>query len=239
MTKRGFTIVELLTVMSIIIILTSLLVPAMRVVKLYSLVTKQQSQFHVIKIGLELYKAKEGEYPPSNGRDRSLYFQSGAERLAEALTGPNSLGPYYIDADTCGVVKINQIYDVNRFPDSNSDGNSYVLADVFERTAFDGEKHGMPILYFKAKLGLTNPHYEDGVFIGDMFAKTNYYNRENNGVFFTVDQPYVDGGQRFYDAINDYSYPLPAGRPKKSDSYILLSAGPDGWYFTGDDIYNF
>jgi len=28
-------------------------------------------------------------------------------------------------------------------------------------------------------------------------------------------------------------------RPYRSDSFILLSAGPDGLYGTGDDVFNF
>ena len=219
--NKAFTIVELLTVMSIIILLMGLLVPALQTVRRYSLITRQHSQFHDIEIGLELYKTDFGDYPDTFKIGRTTNVESGAEILAKALIGPNALGPYYVDIDTIGAVKINQIYDVNKFPDSNATGGTYVLTDVFDRASFDGRKHGMPILYWKA---------HNKLFLTDI------YRREENGLFFTVDQPYVDGGEIFYDAIKDKNCPL--DRPKRDD-YILLSAGPDGFYFTGDDIYNF
>ena len=45
--------------------------------------------------------------------------------------------------------------------------------------------------------------------------------------------------ETFYYRINNNEVPIDLGRPYKSDSYILLSAGFDGEYGTGDDIYNF
>ena len=64
--EGGFTIVELLTVMGIIAILIGLLVPALSMVKDYAKQVQQAAQFHSIEVGMDLYKAEFGSYPPSN-----------------------------------------------------------------------------------------------------------------------------------------------------------------------------
>ena len=95
--EKGFTIVELLTVMSVIAILIALLVPALGLVKDYSKEVEQQAQFHSIEVGLELYKTEFGSYPESddNAYDTTLSAQTpycGANKLAEALVGWDLLG---------------------------------------------------------------------------------------------------------------------------------------------------
>jgi type II secretory pathway pseudopilin PulG len=96
--EGGFTIVELLTVMGIIAILIGLLVPALSMVKDYAKQVQQAAQFHSIEVGLDLYKAEFGSYPPSNDNsvppimtiDPTPYC--GANKLAEAMVGLDFLG---------------------------------------------------------------------------------------------------------------------------------------------------
>jgi type II secretory pathway pseudopilin PulG len=96
--EGGFTIVELLTVMGIIAILIGLLVPALSMVKDYAKQVQQAAQFHSIEVGLDLYKAEFGAYPPSNDNsiapvhpiDATPYC--GANKLAEAMVGLDFLG---------------------------------------------------------------------------------------------------------------------------------------------------
>jgi prepilin-type N-terminal cleavage/methylation domain-containing protein len=101
--RKGFTIVELLTVMSVIAILIGLLVPAVGMIKEKANQVQQLAQLHSLEAGLELYKAEFGEYPPSNdnqytppapgsllGQDPFAY--GGAQKLAEALVGLDFLG---------------------------------------------------------------------------------------------------------------------------------------------------
>jgi len=102
--RPGFTIVELLTVMSVIAILIGLLVPALNLVKDFAKEVQQQSQFHSIEVGLGLYKKDFGTYPPSNDNsiapthpgDDTPYC--GANKLAEALVGMDYLG-FHPNAD--------------------------------------------------------------------------------------------------------------------------------------------
>lgn len=95
--KTGFTIIELLTVMSIIALLMALLVPALNRVRRYAKVVKQKGQFHSIEVGLEMYRADFGEYPESNGPvgdglDLNSESYCGAMRLAEAMVGQDGQG---------------------------------------------------------------------------------------------------------------------------------------------------
>jgi prepilin-type N-terminal cleavage/methylation domain-containing protein len=99
---RGFTIVEMLTVMGIIAILIGLLVPALSQVKDFAKQVQQKSQFHSIDVALELFKAEFGTYPesydnvdpfvPANVKYTGATSYCGANKLAEALVGLDMLG---------------------------------------------------------------------------------------------------------------------------------------------------
>ncbi len=100
--RQGFTIVELLTVMGVIAILISLLVPALALVRDYSKEIQQKAQFHAIEAGLEMYKAKFGSYPPSNDNSDPINVDpddptpyAGANKLAEAIVGLDMLGVHF------------------------------------------------------------------------------------------------------------------------------------------------
>jgi len=88
----GFTIVELLTVMSIIILLISLLVPALSRVRRYAQNVKQRAQFHSIAVALDLFNAENEGYPDSNAFDDQGEPYCGAMKLAEAMVGQDLKG---------------------------------------------------------------------------------------------------------------------------------------------------
>jgi len=92
--KPAFTIVELLTVMSIIIILTSLLVPGLHLAKVYAKRVRQNTQFYNISQAVELFNAEEDGYPRSAALPApgSAKTTTGAHHLAEALLGRDLLG---------------------------------------------------------------------------------------------------------------------------------------------------
>jgi type II secretory pathway pseudopilin PulG len=92
--KPGFTIVELLTVMSIIIILIGLLVPSLNRVRRYATRVKQKAQFHSIAVALDLFNADNEGYPPSDQYDGSggTVKYCGAMKLAEAMVGEDLKG---------------------------------------------------------------------------------------------------------------------------------------------------
>jgi len=92
--KCGFTIIELLTVMSIIIILIGLLVPSLNRVRRYSTDVKQRAQFHSIAVALDMFNSEFDGYPNSDPMDDQATPQNycGAMKLAEALVGQDLKG---------------------------------------------------------------------------------------------------------------------------------------------------
>jgi type II secretory pathway pseudopilin PulG len=92
--KPAFTIIELLTVMSIIIILIGLLVPSLNMAKRYAKEVRQKAQFHSIDSALELFNGEHDGYPPSAAKDGAATPASycGAQKLCEALVGQDLMG---------------------------------------------------------------------------------------------------------------------------------------------------
>jgi len=92
--EAAFTIVELLTVMSIIVILIGLLVPALNQVKRYAYEVKQRAQLKSIDTALELFNSEFDGYPDSDALDpppdRASYC--GAMKLCEAVMGRDLMG---------------------------------------------------------------------------------------------------------------------------------------------------
>jgi type II secretory pathway pseudopilin PulG len=90
--KPAFTIVELLTVMSIIIILISMLVPSLNAIRRFAKKVTQKSQFHDISKGLEVFSIDFDGYPDSSEDDLGGASYCGAMKLCEALVGQDDLG---------------------------------------------------------------------------------------------------------------------------------------------------
>ncbi|MGD0078951.1 MAG: type II secretion system protein [Sedimentisphaerales bacterium] len=96
-TKKGFTIIELLTVMSIIIILLGVLVPALNKTRRYAKTVVQRGQFHEISKGLELFRNDHSENYPDSGAAGATSIGTtvgycGAMKLCEALLGQDGMG---------------------------------------------------------------------------------------------------------------------------------------------------
>ena len=67
--RAAFTIIELLTVMSIIIILIGLLVPSLNMARRYAKKLTQMNQLRTIGIAIEFFNSEFDGYPPSGAMD--------------------------------------------------------------------------------------------------------------------------------------------------------------------------
>jgi len=114
----------------------------------------------------------------------------------------------------------------------------------------------MPILYFRADTAKTwSASDAQGIPTNPLNC---IYNIGNNINGFILARPPWDTSQVhpmgvaggvdpfiFYQRIKNPNFPGTAAnnyadaRPYHADSYILLSAGPDGLYGSADDVYNF
>ena len=90
--KRGFTIVELLTVMSVIIILMGLILPALNMVRRHAMRVQQKNQFHSIGVAMDLFFAEWEVYPDSEEVDEAGDSYCGSMKLAEAMIGQDLMG---------------------------------------------------------------------------------------------------------------------------------------------------
>jgi type II secretory pathway pseudopilin PulG len=117
--KTAFTIIELLTVMSIIVILIGLLVPSLNMVKRYAKDVRQRAQFHSIDSALELFNGEWGNYPPSAALDEkeSAVHYCGAMKLCEAMVGQDLMGFHpkslFLQDGTDGTSTTSYIYSVS------------------------------------------------------------------------------------------------------------------------------
>jgi type II secretory pathway pseudopilin PulG len=114
--KAAFTIIELLTVMSIIVILIGVLVPALNNVRRYAKKVKQMAQFNSINAAIELFSNENDGYPPSGAFDGVGQPYCGAMKLCEAMMGQDLLG-FHPDsvfrADGLDATDTRQLYPVN------------------------------------------------------------------------------------------------------------------------------
>lgn len=206
--KAAFTIIELLTVMSIIILLIGLLVPALNMVKKYAKRVSQKHQFHAIEVGMETYNAEWEEYPESiEGLDPATgLIMCGATRLAEAMLGRDLLGysptgsyfipgpppldadlsgrRYYLKPDGANATKLEDIYGTGGT--KQFDPATYVLCDMYKTieskgALSTGQLVGTQILYFRANTsGTTHPTTANGLRPN---TDTDIYNvRDNMGL---------------------------------------------------------
>jgi type II secretory pathway pseudopilin PulG len=280
-TKTAFTIVELLTVITVIAILIGILVPSLQAVRETAKKVKQKSQLHAIDVALDLYRNDTGDYPPSSWSDGAGIEYCGALKLAEAMLGQDLLGqhiqsafradgrdstgtldwyppapnsdnrssrrPVYLKLENANAFRLIEIYSnagvVNSYwPDL------FVLCDVFNRGNRE-KKIGMPILYYRANTDTKQQNPNDPNDRVNNYVN-NIYNYNDNLTLLKLGVPGAPaeihplaaaapvGDTKFYDQIRNMKVTT-IHQPYNAESFILLSAGPDGRYGTPDDIGNF
>lgn len=136
--------------------------------------------------------------------------------------------------------------------------DSYVISDVYNKvkSKTTGNKVGMPIMYYKAN-SMAMYHNADIALNNDITDdNTNIYNVHDGRFWFDLWGNYVPfkgfsghplryPSNPMYDDNIKLFYNMTANpeftpvRPYRSESFILHSAGPDGYYGTPDDLFNF
>jgi type II secretory pathway pseudopilin PulG len=173
--KTAFTIIELLTVMSIIIILIGLLVPSLNMAKRYAKEVRQKAQFHSIDSALELFSGGWDGYPPSSAKDGAMTPASycGAMKLCEALVGQDLMGFHPLSqfrAD-CTLNGTDKLYDnppsqPNLYP--NTADNLRARRTYLQQTS---DAYKLKYLYADTK-----------VFDGELYVLCDVYNRVKHRV---------------------------------------------------------
>ncbi len=161
-------------------------------------------------------------------------------------------GPY-LQRENIGVFEPNDIF--NSFQSNGLEPYKYMICDVFTvvNRTIGGKKYkvGTPVLYFRADTSRTdiNPvtnideriynFWENELLV----AQGRVIDGKRHEDFFTG-----GGGNSSYEPFYTYiTDPLastttgtnPRRRPVRPDSFLLISAGNDGFYGTADDICNF
>lgn len=215
---RGFTIVELLTVMAVIAVLIGLLIPALSLVKDNAKKIQQKAQFHSIDVGLGLYKSEYGAYPESKDNsmptvdaiDPTVYC--GANKLAEAMVGWDFLGYHpksgytadgFNDLDGDGTPHlvyepINGIANEGAYNEANGDEN------IENRKNFIGLENAnafqMQDIYTPATVTTEGWTAATNLVLGDVYAKNRLTGKKAGmPILYFRARP----GYKFQDSAND------------------------------------
>jgi type II secretory pathway pseudopilin PulG len=229
--KAAFTIIELLTVMSIIVILIGVLVPALNNVRKFAQKVKQKTQLHGIQQSIELFYNENDGYPPSGALDGDGQSYCGAMKLCEAMMGQDLLG-FHPDSvfrangmDLAGLRNLYipdpenirarmgpylQLDNANAYrladiygagQTANFSENLFVLCDVYTRQMRTGMKTGMPILYYKAE---TSNHLHDPNSLPTPQDNMgNIYNYWDNHVLVSLGKPWEEAGKTTTHNLSD------------------------------------
>ncbi len=221
--KAAFTIIELLTVMSIIVILIGVLVPALNNVRKYAKKVKQLAQFNSIQSAIELFSNENDGYPPSGALDGAVQPYCGAMKLCEAMMGRDLLGfhpdsvfradgldaagtrPIYLPTQNNVKARMGTLLPfenanayrlVDIYGPGNTgsfDENAFVLCDVYTRDMRSGKKTGMPILYYKADT--SNNMHDPNQDTSETDSGGNIYNDMDNQALVGLGKPWEDPGK--------------------------------------------
>ena len=166
-------------------------------------------------------------YPDANDLSKESYMENLSVRKGPYL--PNENG------NPC---RLKDLYEVV----GPFDGNEYVLCDTYRvvRKISNGMYIGMPVLYYKAK---TSKTVHD---VNNPDNPENIYDYKDNHALLALGvpgrpeqkHPLYEDPKIFYEMTRNTRVTGPSV-PNRADTYILLSAGPDGLYGTTDDIANF
>ncbi len=244
--RAAFTLIEMLVVISIIAILIAILVPAVITAQKQAYISATMGDMRTISTGLQAYHSDFNMYPQSGLVSTAAAYggvigQGKAyEILAEALlgylpgqydgaprNGTGNAGGSLSQTKGFRVGVSNTVYgpylDIGASNIVDLDTTDYFIGDSFPPSA---GSHPNPILYFSANLSPSSTA---------VFSST-----AGAGIFNSSDdsaQPGSPSSPAFLSLIGANASNTTTGSTiTGSQSYLLVSAGPDASFFTGDDI---
>jgi len=283
----GFTLVELLVVVAIIVILMGILIPLVASARTQAKIAATKALLTNLNTALQSYYNDFNMYPSSatkvydgntvaspSGSGKSAYPNDvipagrGPCMLAQGL-----MGYLPFDVDGCGPKLLNGSSSSNT--DDPSFGfrvgnrgrvyGPYMSADTKHyRTTSNTDQSfidpfGNEILYYRA-VSVSDPMPDPMYVFGSATNNNSYFIADDNtricdakGTVTTISGPnalsltlsagFFESLGIYNNVINNTTDPSPSNHETHSpaallgrDSYLLVSAGPDGKYFTKDDI---
>lgn len=167
--KPAFTLVELLTVIAIVAMLISLLIPSLTLIRNAAKEAKQKVQLTQIGLALTAFRNDYGDYPYSDqiSHDTGVADYSGAQKLAEALLGRDLLG--FHPRSTWSATDLT-LYPLNPTP-ANLDRRKGPYLELGTESAFR-----LDVLYSPASLAApTTPLAANTFVICDSFGVKKIY----------------------------------------------------------------
>ncbi len=255
--RRGFTIIEMLVVMVIMMGLIALLIPHLGAVKRNAVITAARVHLGAIQAGLQTYYAEMNNVypasgaPPGGAYGGAIPVGRGSALLAEGLMGylPGGLdgaGPPFPGDPVFGFrtrqsAMGGRIY--GPYMSSDPKGYNRFSPGVNE---FFVDPWGNEILYYRSARPVADPAAPQIKRIFDVVALNgttdSYFVKDDCSVRF-------DGSAQadptaaslaffklIYPKVGSTANTFTFGQVTGSDSYLLISAGPNGVYFTADDI---
>jgi len=240
--RCGFTLIELLTVITILGLLISIILPSLGKARTMARTTKTKALFNSISTGLEMFHDDHvvgGEYPPSvwhtsggNPYDAEGIPSpdpfNGAHTLLWALLGADLLGTPGFDVDPnldlsalTGLYRLDSGKPAHHRSGPFLDLSQTELSETQYHTILDAFKK-KPVLYYRANTDATDP-------------KQIYTKSDNDG--FISGHP-LEELTAFEKFVRNPKITA-VYRPHNSNTYLLISAGPDEEYGTEDDVTNF
>ncbi len=217
---RGFTLIEIMVVVTIIVILVAILVPSMYHARISALKAATSSELHSLRTGLQQYYADFNVYPPSTP-GYGLAAHRGAAMLAEGLTGylpftTDGAGP---PNDSVYGFRVSAMKGTGRVygPYVTPSNDTYHSTSALDQAFID--PWGNEIVYYNSTRSIPGIPLDS--------ATTIFGTTPNTSLFIYTDSSATQPSDpTFLSMISPSGTNAVAGPVLGSTNYLLISEGP-------------